>query len=85
MSKLRRAQLRVVSTSHSALAPTRGKVIHDPRGNAVWDWGLESKELEATSTTGLLRKLSGGEALALEIESVPTQGTGFDPYNRKRG
>lgn len=62
-----------------------GKVIHDNRGNAIWDWAIEAEELSRTTTTGLLRTLSWDEPLALEGETKePAHSLGGDPYNRAR-
>jgi hypothetical protein len=85
MSKLRRHALKLVPTGPAAEpANTRGKVVHDQKGNAIWDWAIETDVLEHTSTTGLLRKLGDPAQLALENEADPTAAWSGDPYNRTR-
>ena len=70
----------VASRAGSQSAQTRGRVTHDPRGNAVWDWGMAPSELQSTSQTGLLRQLSTD---GLSLEQDPTQDpVASDPYNR---
>lgn len=68
-----------------------GKVVHDDRGNAVWDWLKETGRIAIESTTRLLRKL---EAPELKVEDAQDQelrimpddgkcaGGGYDPYNQ---
>jgi hypothetical protein len=63
--------------------PAAGRVTHDSRGNAVWNWAIDT---DVATSTGLLRALtptSGG--LSLEGEAAPavTIWAG-DPYNRAR-
>lgn len=69
-----------------------GRVRHDDRGVAVWDWAVASGEFATLSTTRALKKL---EVSDLKIEDTirPTQlklevsgrdkGGGFDPYNQR--
>jgi hypothetical protein len=72
------------SDSHAVKAESAavGRVVHDSRGNAVWDWAIDT---DVTTSTGLLRALAPAGQLALEGEGVPS-GTGWagDPYNRSR-
>jgi hypothetical protein len=56
--------------------------VHDVRGNAVWEWARDAAELDSTTTTGLLRSLSGSAALTLEPDSAADVAS-FDPYNRR--
>jgi hypothetical protein len=85
MSINRRSRFRVIHSKETEASPPKGRITHDARGNAVWDWGIGHSELEATSTTGLLKKLSGADALALESDPNPPLAGSGDPYNRKCG
>ncbi len=68
-----------------------GRVRHDERGQAVWDWAVATGEFATLSTTLALKKLEMPE---LEIqESKPTElklevsgrdkAGGGDPYNQR--
>ena len=52
-----------------------GRVVHDSRGNAVWDWVKETSRIAIESTSRLLRKLEG---LIQELPEV-------DSYSRRTG
>lgn len=66
-----------------------GRVRHDERGNAVWDWLKDTARNAIDSTSRLLRKL---EAPELEMEGKKDEelrilsdrdaGGGYDPYNQ---
>lgn len=58
-----------------------GKVIHDARGNAVWDWAVATGVLAGTKATELLRMLDN-PTLALEGEIEVAGEWAGDPYNR---
>lgn len=58
-----------------------GRVVHDNRGNAIWNWAIDT---DVTTPTGLLRALSPSGELSLEGESDPSLGWQGDPYNRSR-
>ena len=67
----------------------RGRVVHDERGNAVWDWVKETSRIAIESTSRLLRKLEITELKVedakdeeLRIESDRDPGGGYDPYNQ---
>jgi hypothetical protein len=64
-----------------------GRVRHDDRGNAVWDWSMDTGVFDALSSSGLIRRLdvadlkmqeSPGLALAVAGRDA---GGGGDPYN----
>jgi hypothetical protein len=60
-----------------------GKVTHDSRGNAVWDWGVATGVFARIESTELLSMLEN-PTLALEGECVVTEGDwAGDPYNRR--
>jgi len=70
-----------------------GRVRHDERGMAVWDWAVATGEFAALSATSALKKLdldelkieeTGRTAPALSLEkSGRDKGGGFDPYNQR--
>jgi hypothetical protein len=84
-----------------ALNPTRpagsapaarpsGKVRHDERGNAVWEFIAQTSRICVEATSRLLKKL---EAPELKVEDThdgelrimpdhPKTGGGYDPYNQ---
>ena len=68
-----------------------GRVRHDERGVAVWDWAVASGEYAALSTTRALKKLEVADLkiedhkpteLKLEVSGRDKAG-GFDPYNQR--
>ena len=67
----------------------RGRIVHDERGNAVWDWLKETGRIAIESTSRLLRKLEIPEMKVedktdeeLRLESDRDRGGGYDPYNQ---
>ncbi|HUQ11860.1 MAG TPA: hypothetical protein VM146_16215 [Steroidobacteraceae bacterium] len=69
-----------------------GRVRHDERGMAVWDWAAAAGETAALSATNVMRKL---DVTGLSIEQTQTslkamevpareQRGGDDPYNQHR-
>lgn len=78
-------------TPASGRSGSSGRVRHDDRGVAVWDWAVASGEFEALSTTRALRKLEVADLqieehkpaeLKLEVSGRDKAG-GFDPYNQR--
>ncbi len=68
-----------------------GRVRHDERGVAVWDWAVATGELSTLSTSIALRKLEVADLkiedhkppeLKLEVSGRDKAG-GFDPYNQR--
>ena len=87
MTEIRRHTLRLVSSHPDTepATPKRGKVTHDSRGNAIWDWELAPDVLTSTSTTGLLRTLAPAAGqLSLEESPEPATNWSGDPYNTTR-
>jgi len=71
--------------------PRTGKVVHDERGNAVWDWLKQTGRNAIDSTTRMLRKLETPELkveqpheeeLRIQPDSSTSSGGGYDPYNQ---
>jgi hypothetical protein len=70
-------------------AGTTGKVVHDERGHAVWQWVKETSRIAIESTSRLLRKLEAPDLKIedskdeeLRIVADPSAGGGYDPYNQ---
>lgn len=68
-----------------------GRVVHDDRGNAVWDWIVETGRIFIGNTSRLLQKLDAPELKIedtqpeLRLESERDPGGGYDPYGRSAG
>jgi hypothetical protein len=82
MSKIRRHKLQLVNPAKE-LAPS-GKITHDSRGNAVWDWDIATGVLARKSVAELITSLEPG-ALSLDGEPEPQNDWSGDPYNRSVG
>jgi len=67
-----------------------GKVVHDERGNAMWDWLKQTGRNAIESTTRMLRRLETPELTVEEtheeeLRIQPDNGSaggGYDPYNQ---
>lgn len=78
------------SDSASRSGPA-GRVRHDARGHAVWDWAVATGEFATLSTTRALKKLEVAELSIEDHKTAPlkleTTGRdkagGFDPYNQR--
>jgi hypothetical protein len=77
------------ATIMSRTTESGGRVRHDDRGNAVWDWSLDTGVFDALSPSALIRRLDVAElkmqespGLALPIAGRDAGGGG-DPYNSR--
>lgn len=68
-----------------------GRIRHDERGTAVWDWALDTGTFNALSSSGIFRRL---EVAELDVHETPglamaiagrDAGGGGDPYNFRGG
>jgi len=59
-----------------------GRVTHDARGTAIWDWAVATGVLAKKTITDLITTLDEPGALGLEGESKPSRDWSGDPYNR---
>jgi hypothetical protein len=61
-----------------------GKVVHDSRGTAVWDWDVATGVLAQKTVAELITTLAAPGMLGLEADATPAQDWSGDPYNRSR-
>ena len=80
MSKSGRNKLHLVNTTDSPVKS--GKVTHDARGNAVWDWDIATGVLARKSVDELISSLATPGILSLDGESEQDSDWSGDPYNR---
>jgi hypothetical protein len=69
-----------------------GRVVHDSRGNAVWQWVKDTGRHALESTSALLRKLEMPDLKVedhkdteLRLEDDVDAGGGYDPYGTRVG
>ena len=84
MSRDHRVGLRIVKSSAEPLPSKGGKVTHDARGTAVWDWAVDTGVLNQKSTAELLETLADPAELSIVAETTETCEWRGDPYNRSR-
>jgi hypothetical protein len=77
------------NTAPDTLSGRRGRVVHDERGNAVWDWVKDTTRIAIDSTSRLLKRLEvpelkveGEKDTELRIEPERDPGGGYDPYGK---
>ncbi|HWZ62578.1 MAG TPA: hypothetical protein VNX02_06120 [Steroidobacteraceae bacterium] len=73
-------RLSEVGERHGGLTPG-GRVIHDGRGNAKWDWAVSTAVLAKKSVAELMTTLDV-PALKLDGEIGLAEERAGDPYNR---
>ncbi len=70
-----------------------GRVVHDSRGNAVWQWVKDTGRHAIESTSALLKRLEVPELKVedhkedneLKLEDDVDAGGGYDPYGTRVG
>ncbi len=60
-----------------------GKVTHDARGNAVWEWAMATGVFARIKASDLLSMLEN-PTLALESDCLTADEWAGDPYNRRQ-
>lgn len=83
------------NASKDSAAPggSGGRVVHDSRGNAVWQWVKDTGRQAIESTSALLKKLELPELKVqdhkddneLRLEDDVDAGGGYDPYGSRIG
>ena len=73
--------------AQDSYAGRSGRVVHDDRGNAVWDWIKDTTRSAIDSTSRLLKKLEVPELTMEDTGNNPARaetgrdvGGGYDPY-----
>jgi hypothetical protein len=59
-----------------------GKVVHDSRGTAVWNWDVATGVLAQKTVAELITTLDTPGLLGLETDAAPPRDWAGDPYNR---
>lgn len=84
---MRQSNLKMPANIMSCTTESNGRVRHDDRGAAVWDWAMETGVFDALSSSAVMRRLDVAElkvqespGLALSIADRDAGGGG-DPYN----
>ena len=64
-----------------------GRIRHDERGAAVWDWAIETGVFDALSASAVLRRLEVADLKTQELPALAVAGRdaggGGDPYNSR--
>jgi hypothetical protein len=70
-----------------------GRIVHDARGNAVWNWKKDGDPSSTATTSKMLRKLDLGDLRVEGDDASPEKavatkkrgagyGPGYNPYDR---
>jgi hypothetical protein len=79
-------------TSRDSPDTPAGRIVHDERGNAVWNWLKETGRFCIDSTSAMLKRLdvsdlsidgAKDEQLRGDDAGGRDEGGGYDPYNQK--
>jgi hypothetical protein len=81
VSESRRNEPKQADAPAARPQPVAGRIVHDSRGNAVWNWAIDT---DVNTSTGVLRTLTPSDSISLEGEPAPAIGWAGDPYNRSR-
>lgn len=80
------------SKDKAASEGSGGRVVHDSRGNAVWQWVKDTSRHAIESTSALLKKLELPDLKVedqkdkeLRLEDDVDAGGGYDPYGTRIG
>ena len=81
------------ATPKDEFAGRSGRIVHDERGNAVWDWIKETSRIAIDSTSRLLKRLEVPELKVedtqknneLSLEADRDAGGGYNPYGGSTG
>jgi hypothetical protein len=81
------------ASDKGAAAGSSGRVVHDSRGNAVWQWVKDTGRHALESTSMLLKKLELPDLKVqdhkrddeLRLEDDVDEGGGYDPYGTRVG
>jgi hypothetical protein len=81
------------ATPKDEFAGKSGRIVHDERGNAVWDWIKETSRVAIDSTSRLLKRLEVPELKMedtqknneLSLEADRDAGGGYNPYGGSTG
>ena len=71
----------------SCTTESSGRIRHDERGVAVWDWTIETGVFDALSASGVLRRLDVADLKMQELPRLAVAGRdaggGGDPYDSR--